>query len=146
MDPTCDLETRWWEDSVVIWSMCSLPDMGSPINQETTTTGDGYVSILSNRLHAFMSIMHSDELFHFHQDIATPQMSRRATEWLQEHTSDCTHFHLSPKSPDMNIVEHIWDALQRAVQKRSPPQGTSVSFWLPCRTYCVNFLQITFKQ
>ena len=24
----------------------------------------------------------------------------------------------------MNIIEHIWDALQRAVQKRSPPPRT----------------------
>ncbi|GFX66688.1 transposable element tcb2 transposase [Trichonephila clavipes] len=26
-----------------------------------------------------------------------------------------------PKSPDMNIIEYIWNALQRAFQKRSPP-------------------------
>ncbi|GBM01257.1 hypothetical protein AVEN_170313-1 [Araneus ventricosus] len=34
------------------------------------------------------------------------------------------HFHCPPKSPDMNIIEPIWVALQCAVQKRSPPPGT----------------------
>ncbi|GFY08734.1 transposable element tcb2 transposase [Trichonephila clavipes] len=29
----------------------------------------------------------------------------------------------------MNIVEQIWDALQRAVQKRSPPPLTPIDLW-----------------
>ncbi|GFW81717.1 transposable element Tcb2 transposase [Trichonephila clavipes] len=38
-----------------------------------------------------------------------------------EHSSEFRHFRLPPKSPDMNIIEYIWDVLQRAVQKRFPP-------------------------
>ncbi|GBN87249.1 hypothetical protein AVEN_174599-1 [Araneus ventricosus] len=71
-----------------------------------------------------MSIVHSDEFGQFQQDIATPHTSRVATKWLQEHSSDFRHFHCPPKSPDMNIIEPIWVALQCAVQKRSPPPGT----------------------
>ncbi|GFX79039.1 transposable element Tcb2 transposase [Trichonephila clavipes] len=41
------------------------------------------------------------------------------TEWLQGHSSEFRHFRWPPKFPDMNIIEYIWDALQRAVQKRS---------------------------
>ncbi|GBM90229.1 hypothetical protein AVEN_86204-1 [Araneus ventricosus] len=33
---------------------------------------------------------------------------------------------LSTNSPDMNIIELIWVALQCAVQKRSPPPGTPI--------------------
>ncbi|GFW28189.1 retrovirus-related Pol polyprotein from transposon 17.6 [Trichonephila clavipes] len=50
----------------------------------------------------------------------TPQISRIATEGLQEHSSEFRCFRLTPKFPDMNIIEYIWDALQRAVQKRYP--------------------------
>ncbi|GBO19781.1 hypothetical protein AVEN_180313-1 [Araneus ventricosus] len=71
-----------------------------------------------------MSIVHSDEFGQFQEDNATPHTSRVATEWLQEHSSDFRHFHCPPKSPDMNIFEPIWVALQCAVQKRSPPPGT----------------------
>ncbi|GBN62449.1 hypothetical protein AVEN_83932-1 [Araneus ventricosus] len=55
------------------------------------------------------------------QDNATPHTSRFATEWLQEYISDIRHFHRPSKSPDMNVIKHIWYALQHTVQKRSPP-------------------------
>ncbi|GBM63972.1 hypothetical protein AVEN_17554-1 [Araneus ventricosus] len=73
-----------------------------------------------------MSIVHSDKFGQFQQDSATPHTSRVATKWLQEHSSDFRYFHCPPKSPDMNIIERIWVALQCAVQKRSPPPGTSM--------------------
>ncbi|GBM04225.1 hypothetical protein AVEN_41038-1 [Araneus ventricosus] len=85
---------------------------------------DGCVRNLSYHLHPFMSIVHSDEFGQFQQDSATPHTSRVATKWLQEHSSDFRHFHCPLKSPDINIIEPIWVALQCAVQKRFPPPGT----------------------
>ena len=76
-----------------------------------------------------MSIVHSDRLGQFQQDNATPHTSRVATEWLQEHFSDFRHFHWPHNTPDMNIIEHVCDALQRAVQMRSPPPRTPVELW-----------------
>ncbi|GBN08538.1 hypothetical protein AVEN_142793-1 [Araneus ventricosus] len=71
-----------------------------------------------------MSIVHSDKFGQFQQDSAIPHTSRVATKWFQEHSSDFRHFHCPPKSPDINIIELIWIALQCAVQKISPPPGT----------------------
>ncbi|GBL80062.1 hypothetical protein AVEN_29075-1 [Araneus ventricosus] len=59
-------------------------------------------------------------------DNAKPYASRVATKWLQEHSADFRHFHWPPKSPDMNIIEDIWDALLHGVEKRSPPPRTSM--------------------
>ncbi|GFT42122.1 HTH_Tnp_Tc3_2 domain-containing protein [Trichonephila clavipes] len=50
-------------------------------------------------------------------------------DWKQVAWSDKSRFQLnrvdgrveSPEFPDISIIEYIWDALQRAVQKRSPP-------------------------
>ncbi|GFU12185.1 transposable element Tcb2 transposase [Trichonephila clavipes] len=50
-------------------------------------------------------------------------------EWLQEHSSEFRHFRWPPKSPYMDIIEYIWDDLQRAVQKRSPPPLTPTDLW-----------------
>ncbi|GFY19546.1 transposable element Tcb2 transposase [Trichonephila clavipes] len=51
-------------------------------------------------------------------------------EFQQDNTtSEFRHFHWPPKSPDMNIIEYIWKALQRAVQKRSPPPLTPTHLW-----------------
>ncbi|GBO35721.1 hypothetical protein AVEN_152046-1 [Araneus ventricosus] len=66
---------------------------------------------------AGVSVMH---------DNATLHASRVATKWLQEHSSDFRHFHWPPKSPDMNIIEDIWDDLLHVVEKRSPPSRTSM--------------------
>ncbi|GBM11549.1 hypothetical protein AVEN_240683-1 [Araneus ventricosus] len=73
-----------------------------------------------------MSIVHSDGLGQFQYDNATSHSSRVATKWLQEHSFDFRHFHWPPKSPDINIIEDIWDALLHVVEKRSPPPRTSM--------------------
>ncbi|GBN82917.1 hypothetical protein AVEN_125324-1 [Araneus ventricosus] len=83
-----------------------------------------YISILSDHLHSYMSIVHSDGFGQFQQASATLHTSKVATKWLQEHFIDFIHFHWPPKSPEMNIIEPIWVVLQRAVQKRSPPPRT----------------------
>ncbi|GBN49567.1 hypothetical protein AVEN_58714-1 [Araneus ventricosus] len=77
-----------------------------------------------------MSIVHSDGLGQFQQDNATSHASRIATKWLQEHSSDFRHFHWPPKSPEMNIIEDIRDALIHAVENRSPPPRTPMDLWI----------------
>ncbi|GBM12708.1 hypothetical protein AVEN_9538-1 [Araneus ventricosus] len=80
---------------------------------------------MSDHLHSFMSIVHSDGLGQFQHIDATPHVLRVATKSLQKHSTDFRHFHCPPKSPDMNIIEDIWDALLHLVEKRSPPPRTS---------------------
>ncbi|GBL60801.1 hypothetical protein AVEN_70676-1 [Araneus ventricosus] len=106
--------------SVMVWDVRSWRDMGPLIRLETTPTGDRYLSILSDHLHSFMYIVHSDGLGQFRQGNATPHASRFATMWLQEHSSDFRHFRWPPKSPEINIIGDIRDALLHAVEKRSP--------------------------
>ncbi|GFW46812.1 transposable element tcb2 transposase [Trichonephila clavipes] len=48
---------------------------------------------------------------------------------LVEHSFEFRLFRWPPKSPDMNIIEYIWDALQHAVQKRSPLPLTPTDLW-----------------
>ncbi|GFU95100.1 transposable element tcb2 transposase [Trichonephila clavipes] len=43
---------------------------------------------------------------------------------LMESSAELRHFHWPPKSSDMSIIEHISDAWQRSIQKRSPPPLT----------------------
>ncbi|GBL84774.1 Transposable element Tcb2 transposase [Araneus ventricosus] len=122
MDPTCQQGTvQSGGVSVMVWCVCSWLDMGPLIRLETTPTGD---SLPLKATHPFKSIVCSDGFGQFQQDNSSPHTSRVATEWPQEHSSDLRHFHWPPKSPNMNIIEHIWDAMQYAVQKRSPPPCT----------------------
>ncbi|GFX60716.1 transposable element tcb2 transposase [Trichonephila clavipes] len=77
------------------------------IRLDTTLTDDRYGSILPDHLHPFTPIVHSDGLREFQLDTATPHTSRIAAQLLQEHSSEFRHFHLLPKSPHMNVLEHI---------------------------------------
>ncbi|GFV90335.1 transposable element Tcb2 transposase [Trichonephila clavipes] len=115
--------------SVMVWSVCSCRNMGPLIRLGMALTSEMYVSILSDHLHPFMSIVHSDRLGEFQQHNTTLHTSRIAIEWLQEHSFEFRHFRRPPKSPGMNIVEYIWDALQHAVQKRSPPGLIPTDLW-----------------
>ncbi|GBM24270.1 hypothetical protein AVEN_22596-1 [Araneus ventricosus] len=63
------------------------------------------------------------------QDNATPHASRVATKWLQKHSFDFRHFHWPPKSPEMNIIEDIRDALLHAVENGYPPPRTPMDLW-----------------
>ncbi|GBL89004.1 hypothetical protein AVEN_255164-1 [Araneus ventricosus] len=73
--------------------------------------------------------VHSDGLGQFQNDNATPHASRVATKWLHEHSSDFRHFHWPLKSPEMNIIEDIRDALLHVVENRSPPPRTPMDLW-----------------
>ncbi|GFX46266.1 transposable element Tcb2 transposase [Trichonephila clavipes] len=130
MDPTCQQGTaQAGGGSMMVRGVCTCRDMGPLIRLETTLTSDLYVSILSDQLHPFMSTVHSDELGEFQQENATPQTSKIATEWLQEHSFEFRHFCWPPKSPNMNLIEYISNASQRAVQKRFTPLLTPTDLW-----------------
>ncbi|GBO10760.1 hypothetical protein AVEN_174959-1 [Araneus ventricosus] len=120
-------------DCLIWWSLCDgmgrvqLAWYGTP--DTSRDDSDRYLSILPNHLHSFMSTVHSDGLGQFQQNNATPNALRVATKWLQEHSSDFRHFHWPPKSPEMNIIEDIRDALLHAVENRSPPPRTPMDLW-----------------
>lgn len=115
--------------SLMAWGVCRWLDMGFLIHLETTLTDDWYISMLSHHIHPFMSIVYSDGVGQFQQGNATSHTSRVATEWLKEHSLDIRHFHWLPKYPDINIIEHIWDAFQCAVKTWSALPNTSMDMW-----------------
>ncbi|GFX13062.1 transposable element Tcb2 transposase [Trichonephila clavipes] len=81
MDPTCQQRAVQADGgSVMVWGVYSWNYMRPLLRLDTTMTSDRYVSILSDILHPFMTIMHSDELGEFQQDNVTPHTSRIATE------------------------------------------------------------------
>ncbi|GFV61820.1 transposable element Tcb2 transposase [Trichonephila clavipes] len=61
---------------VIVRGVCSWRDTGSLICLDTTLTGDRYVRILSDQLHPFMSIVHSNCLGEFQQENEAPLTSR----------------------------------------------------------------------
>lgn len=138
MEPTCQQRVvQVGRISEVVWSVCSWLHMGPLIHLQTILAGNGCVSILSDHLHLFISIAHSDGLGHFQQKNAAPSSSRVASKCLQEHSSDFRHYQWIPKSSDTNIIVHISDALQLAVQKRSLPPRIPAKLWAAMQRFMV---------
>ncbi|GFU36800.1 transposable element Tcb2 transposase [Trichonephila clavipes] len=48
---------------------------------------------------------------------------------VMEYSSEFRHFRWPPKFPDMNVIGHICDAFQRAIQKRSTYPLTPTDLW-----------------
>ncbi|GFY32466.1 uncharacterized protein TNCV_3559741 [Trichonephila clavipes] len=61
---------------VMVWGVCSWSDMGPLIRLDTKLTGDRYVSVLSDHLHPFMSIVHYDEFQEFQQAMRYPHVQK----------------------------------------------------------------------
>ncbi|GBO16482.1 hypothetical protein AVEN_260726-1 [Araneus ventricosus] len=100
-DPVCQQGTvQSGGASVVVWDVCSWRDMGPLISLETTLTGERYFSILSDHLHSFMSIVHSDGLGQFQQDNATPHASLLLSSGSRNTllTLDTSTDHLNPQA------------------------------------------------
>ncbi|GFX89774.1 DDE_3 domain-containing protein [Trichonephila clavipes] len=91
----------------MVWVVCSWRVMEPFMRLDTTLTDDRYVSILSDHLHPFMSIVNSDGLVELQQDNSISHTSIIATYWLQEHSSKFRDFHWPPEPPDTNIIERI---------------------------------------
>ncbi|GFX11552.1 transposable element Tcb2 transposase [Trichonephila clavipes] len=114
--------------------------MGPLIRLDSTLTD---LKVLSDHLHQFMSIAHSNGLGEFQQDNATSHTSRIATYWLQEHSSEFRHFRWPPKSPDMNISEMPCNMLFR---RDLHPLLFLLFYGQPCRIHGVNYLQHYFRH
>ncbi|GFQ69581.1 hypothetical protein TNCT_549221 [Trichonephila clavata] len=57
-----------------------------------------------------------------------------------------SEFRHESKFSDMNIIEYIWDALQHAVQKRSPTPLTPIELGTTLQDSGVNYLQHYFRH
>ncbi|GFV67216.1 transposable element Tcb2 transposase [Trichonephila clavipes] len=84
--------------------------------REVHETMDPVCQFLGDHLHPFMLFFYQHGTGVFQQDNCTSYKSRLATGWLDEHSSDFSVINWSPRSPNLNYIEHIWDVLEQGVK------------------------------
>ncbi|GBO19929.1 Transposable element Tcb1 transposase [Araneus ventricosus] len=57
----------------------------------------------------------------FQDDNAPIHTARCVQEWFEEHDDAVDHLAWPPQSPDLNIIEHLWQYLESKIRSRFPP-------------------------
>jgi len=65
---------------------------------------------------------------YFQQDNDPKQTSKLAQDWFKKSKFNVLNW--APSSPDMNIIEHVWDYLDRMVRTRSPLPANCDEMWV----------------
>ena len=57
---------------------------------------------------------------YFMDDNVPVHQARSVQNWFAEHQSDFQHFFWPPHSPDLNLIENMWDMLESRIRQHSP--------------------------
>lgn len=102
--------------SVMVWGCVSYHGVGKLCFIETRMTGPEYVKILENNLLSSVEDLGMENDFVFQQDNDPKHTSRVATSFFE--SNKIPLFPWAPQSPDINIIEHIWEYLDRKIPKK----------------------------
>ena len=80
---------------------------------EQTLHAAEYLNIIADQLHPYMTSVFPAGNGMFQQDIASCHKAGIVLEWFQEHDVEFQLMSGPPNSPDFNLMEHIWDVMER---------------------------------
>lgn len=113
--------------SVQVWGCITSVGVGPLIRIDGRLTAEKYLNIL--REYAIPSGTELiGESFVFQQDNDPKHTARIVKQYLAEMEEQgvCNNMAWPPQSPDLNIIEHVWDYLDRAKYRRSPKNTTEL--------------------
>ncbi|KAK3518727.1 hypothetical protein QTP70_009665 [Hemibagrus guttatus] len=125
MAPRCTLESSQADGgSVMIWTMFCWESLGPGIHVDVTLTPTTYLDIIAEHVHPFMKMVFPDGSGFFQQDNAPCHTAKMVQEWFEDHDKEFKVLTWPPNSPDLNPIEHLWDALDTQVRSmKAPPRN-----------------------
>ncbi|GBO46691.1 Transposable element Tc1 transposase [Araneus ventricosus] len=111
----------------MLWGTFSWAALGPVVVVEQTMKAENYLSIIADQLHPYMAFVFLTGNGLFQQDNAPCHKTRIVLQWFEEHTDE---FHLMSwpsNSPVLNLIEHIWDAMERQLRAQTPPPCPNIS-------------------
>ncbi len=117
MDPSCLVSTvQAGGGGVIVWGIFSWHIFGPlvPIEHHLNTTD--YLSIVADHVHPFMTTVYSSSDVYFQQDNAPCHKAQIISDWFLEHDNEFTLLKWPPQAPDLNLIEHLLDVVEREIR------------------------------
>ena len=95
--------------------------LGPGIHVDVTLTCTTYLNIVADQVHPFMATVFPDGSGLFQQDNAPCHTTKIVQEWFEEHDKEFKVLPWPPNSPDLNLIVHLWDVLEKEVRSMEAP-------------------------
>ena len=125
----------------MVWGCITAKGMGRLYQIEGIMCGPDYVQILNDQ---FLGSLKDLKLrwtgqlgIIFQQDNDPKHRSKVAEEWFQ--AKNVKRLPWAPSSPDMNIIEHVWDQSDALVRARNPLPRNKEEMWVALQKEWANF-------
>lgn len=126
--------------SVMLWGCITWHGFGRLHRVHGQMNAIQYTEILSESLLGTLTdhrLNRRNVIFAFAQDNDPKHTSKLAQKWFAD-----KHIKLLPwpaQSPDMNIIEHVWDALDRLICKHKVPLRNEEELWIGINTVTIQY-------
>ncbi|GFU92802.1 transposable element Tcb1 transposase [Trichonephila clavipes] len=110
--------------SLMVWGAISWRGLGPLVTLHDKVKAAHYVNILGDQVHPFVQTSFPGECPLYQDDNAPIHTAKIVQEWFAEDEGEVGHLDWPPKSPDLNIIEHLWGYLESKLRARFPPPST----------------------
>jgi hypothetical protein len=114
---------------VMVWGMITAHGVGRIVRIEGNLTAALYCEILEDDvLGTYSDIGIDPKDYYFQQDNDPKHTAKISKAWFKRNNIDVLDW--PPSSPDLNIIENLWDYLEHRVHARNPLPCSEEELWI----------------